>query len=422
VDPARTRFDTLDFLTDGSILDDPVPYYTYLRACPVQHVPPHGVVAVTGYDEVIAVWRDPDAYSSVNSSSGPFPRLPMEPGAVDVTDLIEEHRAAFPINEHITSFDPPKHAAHRALLMRLMTPKRLEDSEPFMRVLADRLIDEFHGSGRCEFIADYAYPYALLSIANLLGVPEDDHRRILNQLLAYQPGSLEKPLEGNPFAFMEPIFLDYVEDRRRSPRPDVITGMATATFPDGTLPEPIDVVRIAVFLFAAGQGTTAHLMGMMLRHLAERPELQATIRTDRDLVMPFIEETLRFDSPTKSLFRMARQTHELDGCPVAAGDAIMVMPGAANRDERRFERPDEFVIDRPNVREHVAFGRGIHACPGGALARAEARISLNRVLDRLGDIRISETQHGAGDGRHYDWKPSFLLRGLEALHLEFVPL
>jgi cytochrome P450 len=415
-------FDTLDFLTDASILDDPVPYYEHLLKCPVQHVPPHGVVAVTGYDEAVAVWRDPDAYSSVNSSSGPFPRLPSEPGTDDVTELIEEHRHEFPINEHITSFDPPKHAAHRALLMRLMTPKRLEDSEPFMRSLADRLIDEFHAAGRCEFVADYAYPYALLSIANLLGVPEADHGRFLDELLAYQAGSLERPLEGNPFAFMDPIFLDYVEDRREHPQPDVITKMATATFPDGSLPEPIDVVRIAVFLFAAGQGTTAHLMGMMLRHLAERPELQARIRADRDLVMPFIEETLRFDSPTKALFRMARRTHEVDGCPVMAGEAIMVMPGAANRDERRFERPDEFRIDRPNVREHVAFGRGIHACPGGSLARAEARISLNRLLDRLGEIRVSETEHGPAGDRRYEWKPSFLLRGLEALHLEFVPL
>jgi cytochrome P450 len=198
--------------------------------------------------------------------------------------------------------------------------------------------------------------------------------------------------------------------------------MATAAFPDGTLPEPIDVVRIAVFLFAAGQGTTAHLMGMMLRHLAERPDLQAMVRDDRDLVMPFIEETLRFDSPTKALFRMARRSHDLDGCPVAAGEAIMIMPGAANRDERRFERPDEFRIDRPNTREHVAFGRGIHACPGGALARAEARISLNQLLDRLGDLRIAARHHGSAGDRHYDWKPSFLLRGLETLHLEFTPL
>jgi cytochrome P450 len=161
---------------------------------------------------------------------------------------------------------------------------------------------------------------------------------------------------------------------------------------------------------------------MMLRHLGERPDLQAMVRDDRALVMPFIEETLRFDSPTKSLFRMARRTHELNGCPVAAGEAIMIMPGAANRDERRFERPDEFRIDRPNVREHVAFGRGIHACPGGALARAEARISLNRLLDRLGDIRISEARHGAAGDRHYEWKPSFLLRGMERLYVEFTPL
>jgi cytochrome P450 len=221
---------------------------------------------------------------------------------------------------------------------------------------------------------------------------------------------------------MDPIFLDYVEDRRAHPRADVITKMATATFPDGSMPEPIDIVRIAVFLFAAGQGTTAHLMGMMLRHLAERPELQARVRADRDLVVPCIEETLRFDSPTKALFRMARRTHELDGCPVAAGEAVMVMPGAANRDKRRFDRPDEFLIDRANVRDHVAFGRGIHACPGGSLARAEARISLNQLLDRLGDIHVAEERHGPAGDRHYDWKPSFLLRGLDALYLEFTPL
>ena len=134
-----------------------------------------------------------------------------------------------------------------------------------MRSLTDRLIDEFHATGRCEFVAAYAYPYALLSIANLLGVPEADHGRFLDELLAYQAGSLERPLEGNPFAFMDPIFLDYVEDRREHPQPDVITKMATATFPDGSLPEPIDVVRIAVFLFAAGQGTTAHLMRTVTR-------------------------------------------------------------------------------------------------------------------------------------------------------------
>jgi cytochrome P450 len=415
-------FDTLDFLTDATILDDPNPYYAYLRECPVRHVQPHGILAVTGYDEAVAVWRDADAYSSCNSSSGPFPSLPVGPDTDDVTDLIEENRHIFPISEHITTFDPPKHTDHRGLLMRLMTPTRLADSEPFMCALADRLIDQFHATGRCEFVADYAYPYALLSIANLLGVPEDDHALFLDELKAYQAGALDKPLQGNPFAFMDPIFESYVENRRKHPRQDVITKMATATFPDGTLPEAIDVVRIAVFLFAAGQGTTAHLMGMMLRRLAERPDVQTMVRDDRELVVPFIEETLRIDSPTKSLFRMARQSHELAGCAVKAGESIMVMPGAANRDERRFECPEEFRIDRPNVRDHVAFGRGIHACPGGSLARAEARISFNRLLDRLGDVRISEVHHGPAGDRHYGWKPSFLLLGLAELYVDFTPL
>jgi cytochrome P450 len=415
-------YDTLDFLTDASILDDPTPYYDYLRECPVRHVPPHGVVAVSGYDEAIWVWRHQEGYSMCNSASGPFPSLPVEPGTDDVSDLIEQYRDRFPISEHMATFDPPKHTEHRALLMRLITPRRLEDSEQFLWGLADRLIDEFHASGRCNFVADYAYPYALLSIAYVLGVPEEDHAEFLGELRSYQAGSIDRRLQGNPFEFMEPLFLRYVEDRREHPQDDVITKLALATFPDGSLPEPMDIVRIAVFLFAAGQGTTAHLMGNMLRHLAEQPDLQEQVRANRELVAPFVEETLRMDSPTKAVFRMARQTHDLAGCPVAAGESIMLMPGAANRDERHFPEPDQFRIDRENVREHVAFGRGIHACPGGPLVRAETRVSLNRVLDRLGDIRISEAQHGPAGERRFDWKPSFMLRGLEALHLEFTPL
>jgi cytochrome P450 len=415
-------FETVDFLTDASILGDPSPYYDYLRECPVRHVPPHGVVAVTGYDEAVSVWRHQETYSMCNSASGPFPSLPVSPDMDDVTDLIEEHRHKFPLSEHMATFDPPKHTDHRGLLMRLITPKRLEESEQFFWVLADRLIDGFQASDQCEFVAEYSYPYALLSIANVLGVPEEDHAQFLDELRSYQAGSLDRRIQGNPFEFMDPLFLHYVEDRRKTPQDDVITKLATATFPDGSLPEAMDIVRIAVFLFAAGQGTTAHLMGNMLRHLAEHPDLQALVREDRELVAPFVEETLRLDSPTKAVFRLARQSHDLAGCPVKAGESIMLMPGAANRDERRFPDPGEFHIDRPNVRDHVAFGRGIHACPGGPLVRSETRVSLNRVLDRLGDIRISEAHHGAAGERHYDWKPSFMLRGLNELHLEFTPL
>ncbi len=415
-------FETLDFLTDASILENPQSYYAYLRECPVRLVPPHGVAAVTGCDEAVKVWRDSDTYSSCNSTSGPFPGLPVEPGTDDISDLIARCRDVYPLSEHMTTFDPPLHTRHRALLMRLMTPKRLEENEAFLWALADRLIDRFHTQGRCEFIADYAYPFALLSVANLLGVPESDHQKFLDQLLAYQAGELGSRLEGNPFAFMDDVFAHYVEDRRSDPQRDVMTKLALATYPDGSLPEVIDVVRIAVFLFAAGQGTTAHLMGMALGHLAEYPDLQDLLRADRDQVPAFIEETLRLETPVKALFRLARRSHELGDLHIDAGTTLMVMPGAANRDGRRFENPDELRIDRPNLREHVAFGRGIHACPGGSLARAEARVSLNRLLDRLGDITISETHHGAAGNRHFEYVPSFLLRGLQELHLEYSPI
>jgi cytochrome P450 len=128
------------------------------------------------------------------------------------------------------------------------------------------------------------------------------------------------------------------------------------------------------------------------------------------------------DSPTKATFRLARRSTELSGVPVPAGTTLMIMPGAINRDARHFEHADELDVDRANARDHVAFGRGIHACPGQALARTEARVSLNRLLDRLGDIHLAAAEHGPPGSPRYHYNPSFMLRGLQALHLEFTPL
>jgi cytochrome P450 len=413
------RYDVVDFLTDASLVDDPYPYYSYLRECPVRSAGPHGMVTVTGWEEGVEVWRDIETFSSCNAFGGPFPGLPVEIESDDIGDLIEQYRDVYPISEHFVTFDPPTHAMHRGLMMRLMTPKRLEENEAFMWALSDRLLDAFAADGACEFTKEYAHPFALLNIADLLGVPEQDHARLRTQFESYTAGALTGKAGAGPFAFLDDVFVDYVEDRRRSPRDDVMTKLALATFPDGSMPEVIDVVRIAAFLFAAGQGTTAHMMASLLQRLATRPELQARVRDDRSLVMPFVEETLRLESPTKVTFRLARRSTELVGVPVPAGTTLMIMPGAINRDARHFEQPDELDVERANARDHVAFGRGIHACPGQALARTEARVSLNRILDRLDDIRLSDAEHGPAGAHEYHYNPSFMLRGLQALHLEF---
>jgi len=156
--------------------------------------------------------------------------------------------------------------------------------------------------------------------------------------------------------------------------------------------------------------------------LGDRPDIQQRLREDRSLIPAFIEECLRMDSPVKSVFRMARKTTTLGDTRVPAGTTVMVSPGAANRDPQRFDNPHEFQLDRRNVREHIAFSRGIHSCPGAPLARVEGRVSIERILDRLGHIEIDDEKHGAVGNRNYTYEPTFILRGLTGLNIKFTPV
>ena len=132
-----------------------------------------------------------------------------------------------------------------------------------------------------------------------------------------------------------------------------------------------------------------------------------------------MEETLRLEAPVKGDFRLARRQATVGGVDIPAGVTLMVLNGAANRDPRRFEDPADLRVERGNAREHLAFGRGVHSCPGGSLARLEARVSIERLLDRTAEIRISEAEHGPPGARRYQYVPTYILRGLTRLHLEF---
>jgi cytochrome P450 len=330
------------------------------------------------------------------------------------------------MHEHMVTMDPPDHTRERALVMRLLTPKRLEDNEEFMWRLADKQLDEFAADGRCEFIAAYSQPFAMLVVADVLGVPEEDHQRFRDGFgLTGTVGEVGAAGGGNvgenPLAWLDAWFASYIEDRRREPRKDVLTNMALASYPDGSTPDVMSVVRTATFLFAAGQETTARLLASSLRHLAEHPELQDELRADRGRIPDFIDEMLRVESPVKADFRLAVRSTTVGGVDVPAGTPVMLLNGAANRDPRRFECPAEFHADRPNAGSHLAFGRGVHSCPGGPLARVEGRVSLERILDRLRNIRLSEQHHGPDGDRHFTYEPTWILRGLTELHLEFDP-
>jgi cytochrome P450 len=419
---------TTDYFFDESLVEDPYAYFETLRAqCPVLPLPHLGVVAVTGYDEANDVYRDTDSFSSCNSVIGPFATFPVPLEGDDISDILVEHRDQIPMYEHMVTMDPPEHTRERALLMRLITPKRLKANEEFMWRLADQQLDEFVADGHCEFIAAFTQPFAMLAVADLLGVPEADHQRFKEGFgLSRSPGAVGKGEEGsvgeNPLAWLDGWFSEYVEDRRAAPRQDVLTDLALATYPDGSTPDVTSVVRTATFLFAAGQETTARLLAAALKELAEHPELQERLRQDRALIPGFLEETLRLESPVKTDFRMTKRSTAVGGVEIAAGTPVMLLNGAANRDPRRFECPADFQVERENAQSHLAFGRGVHSCPGGPLARAEGRISVERILDRTRNIRLSEEHHGPPDARRFAYEPTWILRGLSNLHLEFDPV
>lgn len=419
--------DARDFFTDTELLEDPYDWFRALREeCPLRREPHHDVVMVTGYDEVVAIYNDTEHFSSCTSVTGPFPGFPVPlDGHDDITELIERHRDELPFSDQLPTLDPPVHTAHRALLARMITPKRLKENERFIRRIVDEQLDQALGpDGRTELVSRFAAPLAMLVVADLLGVPESDHDEFREAMLeqAGTVGSTEgEDMRHSPLAYLYDKFSTYISDRRASPREDVLTGVATATFPDGSTPEVIDAVRVAANLFAAGGETTVRLLSTSAMLIAEDPELQAALRADRELVPNFIEECLRYEAPVRGDFRLSKVPVTVGGVDLPAGTTVMLLNAAANRDPAKFTDPDVFDPRRENARSHVTFGRGVHTCPGAPLARAEAVISVNRLLDRTSELWIDEERHGPPGARRYRYVPTFILRGLTRLHLRFTP-
>jgi cytochrome P450 family 150 subfamily A5 len=423
-----TDFDASDFFRDPELLVEPYAYFDAARErCPVWRESHHDVVLITGYDEAIEVYNDTETFSSCLSVTGPFPGFPVPLVGDDVTQLILDHRDELPMSDQLPTLDPPVHTDHRALLMRLITPKRLKENEAAMGRLADRELDPFLVGGEGEFISGFAGPFTLLVIADLLGVPEEDWGALSDELHhrarseATIGGIAGDSIELTPLEHLYRRFTAYVEDRRADPRDDVLTGLATATFPDGSTPEVIDVVRVAANLFAAGQETTVRLLSAAVKAIAEDGHLQRRLRSEPALIPNFVEEMLRLESPVKGDFRLSRVPTTVGDVDLPAGTTVMVVNGAANRDPRHFDDPTALDVERANARQHLAFGRGVHTCPGAPLARAEGRVCIERLLERTSDIRISERQHGPADARTFRYLPTFILRGLTKLHLEFTP-
>ena len=415
-----------DFYSDPAVVDDPHTYFAQLRSrCPVFREPYHDSVVVTGYDEVMEVLTARNGtWSNAPSVVGPVVPLPFVPECGDITAQLEAHRSEMPWSDHLVCFDGEWHAKNRALVGSLLTYKRLKANEDYLYTLADQLIDGIIGKGHCNVVTEYAHATTVNAICDIMGVPEE-HRAELLELIGPVPSQLSgdavHKTGSDPLVFLKSRFDSYIRERQETPRDDLMSELANARYRDGTAPDPDLLSRLARFLYGAGQDTTSRLIAAAVLRLGEDKALQDRLRADPARIPDFLEEVLRHDSPVKVAYRLAVVDAEIAGTPIPAGTIVNVSYTAANRDPARFERPDEFDIDRPGNRDHLGFSKGLHACLGAPLGRMEARVAIERILARTADITISPAHHGPPDDRRYRFEPTYTFRSLADLYVEFTP-
>lgn len=415
-----------DYYTDHSILRDPYEFFDAVRQHgPVYKPPGRDYWIVTGFPEVLEVMTNSRDFSATIALQGAAAPLPFTPQGSDITAEIAAHQYDFMGGDLVVNYDDTLHHNSRSLLNRLFVPSRLKANQEFITSYADDMVRKIVAKGGCELVNEVATPFVTIVVADLLGVPAADRQKFMD-VIANGPtaGSLDgkdSAYATSPLEVMAKYFIDYVTDRRANPRNDILSELANAKFPDGSTPDAMEIVRLSTFLFAAGQDTSAKLLGNAMRYIVDEPGLQEQLRSNPALILSMLEEVLRLEGSSKATTRLVRRDIKVGGVELPAGSKVMLSLAAANRDPRRWEDPARFKMNRPGVREHLAFGRGAHTCAGAPLARTEVRIVLEKLLAQTSHIEIDAARHGPRGNRAYDFEPSFIIRGLLSLHITCTP-
>jgi cytochrome P450 len=380
---------------DREIDADPYGVYRRLREeAPLYHNDEHDFYAVSRFDDVQRGLLDKETFSSARGAVLEFIKANIEipPGVV----IFE---------------DSPQHTAHRGLLSRVFTPKRVSALEPKVREFCVRALDPLVRTGRLDFVADLGAQLPMRTIGMLLGIPESDQeeaRDRANASLRTDPGKPMEVAEDN--IGQGDFFSEFIDWRAEHPSDDLMTELLFAEFEDETGVQR-RLTRDEVLLYVsvisgAGNETTNRLIGWIGKVLAEHPEQRTELVGDRSLIPNAIEELLRFEPPTPHVARYVTRDIELHDATVPAGSAMLCLSGSANRDDREYLEPDRFDIHR-EIGQHLTFGHGIHFCLGAALARLEGRIALDEVLTRFPEWDV--------DWEHARRAPTSTVRGWESL-------
>jgi cytochrome P450 len=416
-DTAETRLslDRVNFF-DPEIRECPYPAYEVLRdEAPVWRDPITGMYVISRYEDVKAVLLDTERFVSGR-------RPDINPRATKIRELYKQ-KGWVPAAT-IAARDDPDHRALRALFNHAFRPSKIKELDPFVEDLAHRLIDAFIDEGHCDWVRQFAVPLPLIVIGKQMGAPEEDIWQIkawtdawvqrLGLMQTEEEALWSTEMEIEAQHYFQPIF----ERLRREPDDTLLSDLVNTVVPEWgrTLNDNELHAEMMADTFVGGSETSTNALSAGVMLLIQNPTAWDQVTSDPDTYVPLLaEEVLRLEGPVQGLFRTAAVDVEMHGVTIPAGAVVNVRYASANRDEDRFECPAAMDLDRSNVREHLAFGFGIHHCLGAALARRELAIGFRALVDRVESMAFVE---GANDFLH---APNFCLRALKELHITVTP-
>jgi cytochrome P450 len=374
-------------------------------------------VSIATYDLVTQVCAQPMVYSNQ------FGEV-LRKGArkdLDAQEL-EAARRILPVANTLLTADPPEHTRYRKLAMKGFSMKRVDAMSAYVSQVVEELIDGIANEGQIEFKSRFANHVPMIVIADALGVPRKDMDtfRLWSDAFITQMNGLagrDARIEAaHRIADYQQYFLQKIEEKRTHPTEDVISDLVHADLAEeGDTRKLTSAELLSIFqqILVAGNETTAHTLTAGMFYLIANPGLEDLLRDRPDLIPNFVEETLRFLSPTNNMYRVATTDSEIGGVSINQGDLILLRYGSANRDAAHFADPNRFDVHRANAKDHLAFGAGIHRCIGAQLALKEMTSAWPILLRRLKSFRFTEGRNS------FMYLPTILMRGVFELNIDF---
>jgi cytochrome P450 len=400
LDTSRTELDFNPLSPE--FIRDPYPHYHRLRTAGPVHRSALGFFAASRHDDVSSILRDKRFGKDFVG------RMTRRLGHEIMEEPVYRSMRCWMLQQ-----DPPDHTRLRGLVVKAFTARRVDDMRPRIQAIVDDAINRVEPQGHMDLIADFAYRLPVTVICEMLGIPKEEHEmfhagaRASGRLLDPVPLSraeLDVANAGN-LASAE-YFRALFELRRREPGDDLTTQLVRAE-EEGSRLSNEELTANIILLFGAGHETTVNLIGNGLLALHRNPGELRRLQDDPSLVSNAVEELLRYDSSVQVTGRVALEDVAVGSTAVLKGDGVLCLLGAANRDPAVYPEPDRLDVTRRNIRP-LSFGGGIHFCLGAQLARIEAEIAISTLLRRLPSLRLD-------DADHPEWRPAFVLRGLQSL-------